>query len=175
VEYQNLYAVIAPLIDLLARYLVPLMTMAVIVIRSSVMITSDLEGLRRLGQLGPPGELDAEAFRRVFLPRLAGIVVGSVGLCCVATALATVAMISVVAGHPSVAGMDYLRTVAPESGVQAALLGSIYGVIVALVSLHHGLLVKPGSTEMPRAASLAMVKSVAYCTAVTALLPLVQS
>ena len=174
VEFQSLYALLNPLVELLARSVAPLLALLVIVIRSPVAVASDLGRLRQSGELGPPERLDREAFQRIVLPRLIGILVGTAGLCCVSAALATLATTSVLAGHPSVAGLDYLRIVAPATGLQVALLGSVYGLTVALIALHHGLHMGADSTAVPGAASRAMVKSIVLCSLFTGLLPLVR-
>jgi len=112
-------------------------------------------------------------WRHLALPRLLGIIVGTTALCYIVTAIAVFALFLVLRENPALGGTTFLVNIDPSSGARVGLLGVAYGIVIALVSLNQGMNLDPHYTEVPKAASRAVVKSIVLCALVDALLSLV--
>ncbi|MBI4881393.1 MAG: ABC transporter permease [Planctomycetes bacterium] len=168
VGFFGLFAFIPQFLEVLIAYhLAPLIAAIVIVARSAAAVAVELGNMRVAGEIAMLESFGIDPYRHLALPRLLGIVIGTVSLCFVVTAIALVSMMLVVKDHPSVGGSDYLQAIAPRIGLRVAVLGLLYGLAIALVSMRQGLDLVPQYTEVPKAASRAVVKSIVLCALLT--------
>ncbi len=153
---------------LITQHLGPLIAAIVVVARSSSAVAVELGNMRVGGELEMLESFGIDPYRHLALPRLIGIVLGTVCTGFLVTAIALFTMFAIVRNDPSIGGMDFLLGISPASGVRLFVLGVGFGLSIALVSLNQGLHLIPYYTEVPKAASRAVVKSLVLCAIVDA-------
>ncbi len=158
--------------SLITQHLGPLIAAIVVVARSSSAVAVELGNMRVGGEIEMLESFGIDPYRHLALPRLIGIVLGTVCASFIVTAIALVAMFAVVQNDPSIQGVEFLMQISPASGVRLFVLGIGFGLSIALVSLNQGLFLIPHYTEVPKAASRAVIKSLVLCAIVDAVVSL---
>ncbi|MEZ6014132.1 MAG: ABC transporter permease [Planctomycetota bacterium] len=166
VASSGLFVVVPPLRDLLVTQVGPLIAALVIVARSSPAVAVELGNMHVGGELRMLEGFGIDPYRFLALPRLLGITFGTVALCFLTTLFALAALYVGVREIEGVGGSLFWLAIRPEQGLHVGLLGAAFGISIALVSLHQGFSLLPFSTEVPKAASRAVVKSLVLCALV---------
>lgn len=163
VESTGLFVVVPVLRDLLTTQVGPLVAALVIVARSAPAVAAELGNMRVGGELRMLEGFGIDPYRFLALPRLIGITVGTLALCFLATLFALVSLYVSVRDIEGIGGATFWLAIQPQQGLRVGLLGATFGVAIALVSVHQGFSLRPLSTEVPKAASRAVVKCVVLC------------
>lgn len=163
VSSTQLFVTVPVLSDLLLQQLGPLLAALVVVARTAPAVAVELGNMRVAGEIRMLESFGVDPFRHLAWPRVVGITVAVVALCFLVTGVALSALFFVVRHHPEFGGRDFWLDVRPRQALRIALLGCSFGMLIALVSIHQGLSLQPASTEVPKAASRAVVRSLVYC------------
>jgi len=166
VTTSGLFIMVPVLRDLLVEQLGPLLAALVVVARSAPAVAVELANMKVSGELRMLEGFGVDPYRHLALPRILGITFGIAALCFIVTAIALLALFVVVRQNPQFGGVDFWLAVRPEQALRVGLLGVAFGLAVALTAIHQGLSLIPLHTEVPKAASRAVVKSVVLCALV---------
>jgi phospholipid/cholesterol/gamma-HCH transport system permease protein len=163
VSTTQLFVMVPVLSDLIVQQLGPLLAALVVVARSAPAVAVELGNMSVAGEVRMLESFGVDPFRHLAWPRVVGITIAVVALCFLVTGVALAALFFVVRHHPEFGGRDFWLDVRPRQALRIALLGASFGLLIALVSIHHGLSLRRAYTEVPKAASRAVVKSLVYC------------
>jgi phospholipid/cholesterol/gamma-HCH transport system permease protein len=159
----QLFVVVPVMTDLILQQIGPLLAALVVVTRSAPAVAVELGNMRVAGEVRMLESFGIDPFRHLAWPRVAGITLAVVALCFLVTGLALSALFLVVRHHPEFGGRDFWLDVKPGQALRIGFLGCLFGLSIALVSIHQGLSLRPLHTEVPKAASRAAVKNLVYC------------
>lgn len=142
--------------------LAPLVTAVIVSARSAPAMASELAGMQASGEIRLLARLGIPPLTYLVLPRVAAMMAGC-GLLAVYFAFA-----ATLAGALFVAGLhapDVLLVATESLGVERVLLcitkSLFFGAAIALVACHTGLQARGAATDVPIAASRAVVRSFA--------------
>ena len=165
------------LIIVILREFGPLLTAIILITRSGTAIAADLASMSVNDEIAALKVMDISVPRVIIAPRLIGAIVSCACLtvCFVAVAITsgfiaancfTSLPLDAFAQNlvASIEGKDLVVSLAKSVG---------FGMIVALLSCHYGLLVKQSPTEIPQAVTRATVASVVWCFIYAALLTVI--
>jgi phospholipid/cholesterol/gamma-HCH transport system permease protein len=164
VTTSGLFLMVPILRDLLVEQLGPLLAALVVIARSAPAVAVELANMKVAGELKMLEGFGVDPFRHLALPRILGITLGITALCFIVTAIALLALFVVVRQHPHFGGVDFWLAVRPEQALRVGLLGAAFGMAVALSAIHQGVSLIPVHTEVPKAASRAVIKSLVLCS-----------
>lgn len=162
VASSGLYLMVPVLRDLIVEQLGPLLAALVVVARSAPAVAVELGNMRVSGELRMLEGFGVDPYRHLALPRIVGITLGVTALSYLVTAIALTALFVGVRHHPQF-GADYWLGIKPQQAMRVAVTGGASGLAVALVAIHHGMSLLPMFTEVPKAASRAVVQSLVAC------------
>lgn len=163
---SGIYVVVPILRDVVVELLGPLLAALVVVARSAPAVAVELGNMKVGGELRMLESFGVDPFRHLALPRILGIGIGVTALAYIVTSIALLALFVMVRSHPEHGTVDFWLAVNPAQAVQVGLLGTTFGVSIALVAIHHGLALIPLFTEVPKAASRAVVHSLVVCAVI---------
>lgn len=163
VTSTQLFLTVPVLSDLIVQQLGPLLAALVVVARTAPAVAVELGNMRVAGEVRMLESFGVDPYRHLAWPRVVGITLAVVALCFLVTGVALAALFYFVRHHPEFGGRDFWLDVRPRQALRIALLGCSFGMLIALVSIHQGLSLRSAYTEVPRAASRAVVKSLVYC------------
>jgi phospholipid/cholesterol/gamma-HCH transport system permease protein len=177
-QFILMQPVLTGLIDLfvetlIVQQLAPLIAAIVVIARTSSAVSVELGNMRVAREVEMLEAFGISPWRHLALPRLLGIVIGTTALCYLSAAIAVFALFVVVGDDPTIGGVRFLVNIDPASGARVGALGFAYGIVIALVALNQGMNLQPRYTEVPKAASRAVVKSIVLCALVDAVLSVV--
>lgn len=142
--------------------LAPLVTAVVVSARSAPAMASELAGMQASGEIRLLVRLGVPPLTYLVVPRVAAMMVG----CCLLAVY--FAFAATLAGALFVAGLhapDVLLVATESLGVERVLLcitkSLLFGAAIALVACHTGLQARGAATDVPIAASRAVVRSFA--------------
>lgn len=170
VEETGAFDLVPQFYAVLAHYVGPGLTAAVMVSRSAAAVAVELGNMKVAGETTMLSSFGIDPFAHLALPRLLGIVIGSVALCGLVTALSLAAIFLVLKDHGAVWDIDSVLVIASESASRVFVLGLLYGLVIALIGIRHGLTLRPLYTEVPKAASRAVVQCIVLCALITGLI-----
>lgn len=151
------------LIWTVVRELGPLLTAVVIVGRSSSAIASELAAMQVNGEIISLQRMGVSPRAYLIMPRMLAMTVASLALTFYFQLVAIGTGMVVTAWHidVSLAGeIGHFFEILSFQEITAALLKSVlFGMLVSVVSCYHGLSVKRAMTEIPIAASRAVMQS----------------
>lgn len=151
------------MIWVIVRELGPLLAAIVIIGRSSSAIASELAAMKVHGEIDSLQRMAISPAAYLVMPRILGMTLTSLALAfyfqvvAIGTGMAVTAWkLDVALRHEIVVFFETISFVE----IASALLKSIcFGVIVSAVSCHYGLAIKRALTEIPKAASRAVMRS----------------
>ncbi|MBK6941359.1 MAG: ABC transporter permease [Planctomycetes bacterium] len=147
----------------------PLIAAIVVVARTSSAVAVELGNMTVAREVEMLEGFGIDPYRHLALPRLFGIVVGTMCLTLIVAAIAMLSLFSVMQEYPQSGGIDLLLKVSPSTGSHLVALGLAYGIVIAIVALRQGFGLDPYFTEVPKAASRAVIKSIVMCAVASAL------
>lgn len=159
----QLFVMVPVLSDLILQQVGPLLAALVAVARTAPAVAVELGNMRVAGEVRMLERFGIDPFRHLAWPRVVGITVAVAALCLLVTGVALLALFIVVRDHPEFGGRDFWLDVRPAQALRIGFLGCSFGLLIALVSIHQGLALRPEVTEVPKAASLAAIKCLVYC------------
>lgn len=159
----GLFLLVPILRDLIVMQFGPLLAALAVVARSSPAVAVELGNMKVAGELRMLESFGIDPFRHLALPRILGITIGVAALCFIVTGIALLSMYIGIRGNPAVGGADFWLAISQQQALRIGILGLSFGAAVALVSIHQGLSLIPYYTEVPKAASRAVVKSLVAC------------
>ena len=147
----------------IVRELGPLLTALVVVGRSGTAIAAELATNKVMGEVEALEAMGIEPVQYLVLPRFGGAIVSVFGLIIVFDIVALLAGF-VAAGMNGMTGGHYfeivLRSLTFRDTWITIVKGLVFGLVVGTVPSFHGLGVKRAATEVPIAASQAVVLSI---------------
>lgn len=153
------------LVTVLVRELGPLIVAFIVIGRSGAAIAAELAGMRVHRELDSLEAMGVDPFAYLVVPRLAGVVAALLGLSIAFVAMslgAGWAILQLASSTPPDL-YDYAALVAGPLGMADAgvLLAKtiVPGLIIAAIASHEGLTAGINATEIPRAATRAVVRS----------------
>jgi phospholipid/cholesterol/gamma-HCH transport system permease protein len=164
VTKSGLFLMVPILRDQLVELIGQLLAALVVVARSAPAVAVENSNIKVAGELRILESYGVDPYRHLALPRILGITFGIFALCFIVTAIALLALFVVIRQNPLFGGVDYWLAVRPDQALQVGLLGLAFGLAVALTAIHQGLSVIPLHTEVPKAASRAVIKSLVLCS-----------
>lgn len=151
------------LIWTIVRELGPLLTAIVIVGRSSSAVASELAAMQINGEVKSLRRMAISPFSYLVMPRVLGITISSVALTFYFQAIAISSGMLATAVSQDIALSSEITEffeVLDVTEVFASFLKSVvFGILVSSISCYHGLGVKTAFTEIPQAASQAVIRS----------------
>ena len=145
------------------RELGPLITAVIVIGRSGTAMATELATMRLRGEVDDLDTMGIDPVLYLFLPRLAGAVISIFALIVYFDLIAVVGGYAALTLHTMTPMGTYLRTVfdalAPRDIALVPAKALAFGSLFALVSCHMGLSVGASPTEIPRAATRAVVAS----------------
>ncbi|MDD5328665.1 MAG: ABC transporter permease [Sulfuricella sp.] len=151
------------LIWVIVRELGPLLTAVVIIGRSSSAVASELAAMQVNGEIKSLRRMAISPLSYLVMPRMLGMTLSSVALTFYFQAVAIAAGVVTAALRQELSlGSEIAEffEVIDFADIAASFLKSaVFGVLVAVVSCYHGLRVKTAWTEIPQAASQAVIRS----------------
>lgn len=153
------------LVTVLVRELGPLIVAFIVIGRSGAAIAAELASMRVHRELDSLEAMGVDPFDYLVVPRLAGVVAALIGLSMAFVAMSLAAgwliLQGVVATPPPLG--EYLAIIAaPMAGIDVAVLLAktvVPGLIIAAIACHEGLAAAPSATDVPRAATRGVVRS----------------
>ncbi len=153
------------LVTVLVRELGPLIVAFIVIGRSGAAIAAELAGMRVHRELDSLEAMGIDPFDYLVVPRMAGVVMALIGL---SMAFVTMSLLSgwlflqVVAATPP-ALTDYAALLAVQlSGLDVAVVLAktvVPGLLIAAIACLEGLTAASSSTDVPRAATRSVVRS----------------
>lgn len=145
---------------LLLTELAPLLTALILIARSSSAMASELAAMRVNREIWLLAQFGVNPVHYLVLPRVLGMLLASFFLAtylAIATLLTAALMIS---GPNALSELRLLADVVPVAKVMGGLLKiMLFGVVIALIACREGFRAGQAMTEIPRAASRAVVSS----------------
>ncbi len=163
VRSSGLFLMVPVLRDLVVEQLGPLLAALVVVARSAPAVAVELGNMKVAGELKMLEGFGVDPFRHLALPRVLGITLGVTVLCFIVTGIALLSLFLGVREDPQFGGVEFWLAIRPEQALRVAMLGTAFGMAVALVAIRQGLALAPMYTEVPKAASRAVVQSLVAC------------
>lgn len=153
------------LVTVLIRELGPLIVAFIVIGRSGAAIAAELASMRVHRELDSLEAMGVDPFDYLVVPRMAGVVAALIGLSMAFVAMSLLAgwliLQFVVAAPPPLA--EYAALIAaPLTGFDLAVLlakTAVPGLLIAAIACHEGLAAAPSATEVPRAATRGVVRS----------------
>ncbi|BBI98920.1 putative ABC transporter permease protein [Ferrigenium kumadai] len=151
------------LIWIIVRELGPLLAAIVIISRSSSAIASELAAMQVNGEIDYLRRMAVSPVSYMAMPRILGMTLASLALAfyfqvvSIGTGMAVTAWMLDIALMNEVA--NFFDTISFLEIATALLKSICFGVIVSVVSCYYGLAVKRALTEIPKAASRAVIRS----------------
>lgn len=153
------------LVTVLVRELGPLIVAFIVIGRSGAAIAAELAGMRVHREIDTLEAMGVDPFDYLVVPRLAGAVAALLGLTMAFVAMSLVSgwlILQFVAVSPPPLA-DYAALLAvPLSGIDVAVLLAktiVPGLLIAAIACHEGLAAAPSATDIPRAATRGVVRS----------------
>lgn len=145
---------------LLLGELAPLLTALILIARSSSAMASELAAMRVNNEIWMLAQFGVNPAHYLLLPRVTGMLVASVLLAIYLAVAALVAGALLVSGPNAIGELARLADALSLSTVVMGLLKTaLFGFVVALIACRTGLRAGGAMTEIPRAASRAVVSS----------------
>ncbi len=153
------------LVTVLVRELGPLIVAFIVIGRSGAAIAAELASMRVNRELDSLEAMGVDPFAYLVVPRMAGVVAALLGLTMAFVAMSLFAgwliLQGVVATPPPL--QDYAAILAvPMSGIDIVVLLTktiVPGLLIAAIACHEGLSAASSSTDVPRAATRGVVRS----------------
>ncbi len=153
------------LVTVLVRELGPLIVAFIVIGRSGAAIAAELSSMRVHRELDSLEAMGVDPFDYLVVPRMAGVVMALIGLSMAFVAMSLLAgwiILQVAATTPTPLG-EYAALLAVQlSGLDVAVLLAktvVPGLLIAAIACHEGLAAAPSITEVPRAATRGVVRS----------------
>lgn len=148
------------LAQLLLGELAPLLTALILIARSSSAMASELAAMRVNNEIWMLTQFGVNPVHYLFLPRIAGMLLASV-LLAIYLALAAMLTAAVLTAGPNAFNELYLLSDAlPLPDVLGGLVKTaLFGVAIAVIACRAGFRAGHAMTDIPRAASRAVVSS----------------
>lgn len=153
------------LVTVLVRELGPLIVAFIVIGRSGAAIAAELASMRVQGELDSLEAMGVDPFDYLVVPRMAGAVAALAGLGVAFIAMSLLAGWLILQGAAEVPPgfVEYAALLAvPLSGVDAVVLlakTAVPGLLISAIACHEGLAAAASPTEVPRAATRAVVRS----------------
>lgn len=155
------------LVTVLVRELGPLIVAFLVIGRSGAAIAAELAGMRVRREIDSLEAMGVDPFDYLVVPRMAGVVMALIGLAMGFVAMSLCAgwmILQAVAANAPPLG-DYAALLAVQlSGLDVAVVLAktvVPGLLIAAIACLEGLTAAPSSTDVPRAATRAVVRSLA--------------
>lgn len=152
---------------ILVREVVPLLTAFLLIGRSGTAITIEVGSMKINDELAALTVMGIPFEHYVMLPRLVGMIVAFVLLQFYANVAAVVGgyyATEIIDGHPLAFPVQNLfRAIEPADVGWSVLKVVLFGVVVSLTSVSHGLGVRWSRREIPIATTRALVRSLLLC------------
>ena len=153
------------LVTVLVRELGPLLVAFIVIGRSGAAIAAELASMRVHRELDSLEAMGVDPFDYLVIPRMAGVIVAIMGLTMafIATSLISGWIILQVVGSTPTPLVDYATLIAaPLTFADLAILLAktvVPGLLIAAIACHEGLTAGLSSTDVPRAATRGVVRS----------------
>jgi phospholipid/cholesterol/gamma-HCH transport system permease protein len=153
------------LVTVVLRELGPLIVAFIVIGRSGTAIAAELASMRTRGEIDTLEAMGIDPFEYLIVPRLAGMVAAVFALTVAFVAICLLGgwgMLQLVASNPPALSAYTAMLAAPlGQGDLAVFLAKtiVPGLIVAAVACHEGLAAGASATEVPRAATRAVVRA----------------
>lgn len=160
---RNEILMVRVLIWTIVRELGPLLAAVVIVGRSSSAIASELAAMQVNGEVKSLRRMAISPLSYLVMPRVLGMTLTSIALAFYfqAIAIGTGAAVAALRLDIALGGeiASFFEIISFREIAAAFLKSAVFGVSIAAVSCYHGLRVKAAPTEIPQAASQAVIRS----------------
>lgn len=153
------------LVTVLVRELGPLIVAFIVIGRSGAAIAAELASMRVHRELDSLEAMGVDPFDYLVVPRMAGVVAALIGLTLAFIAMSLIAgwiiLQGVVASPPPLSDYAALLAVQLSDFDIAVLLAKtvVPGLLIAAIACHEGLAASSSSTDVPRAATRSVVRS----------------
>jgi phospholipid/cholesterol/gamma-HCH transport system permease protein len=151
------------LIWIIVRELGPLLAAIVIISRSSSAIASELAAMQVNGEIDYLRRMAVSPVAYMVMPRILGMTLASLALAfyfqvvAIGTGMAVTAWMLDIALMNEIA--NFFDTISYLEMAAALLKSVFFGIIVSVASCYYGLAIKRALTEIPKAASRAVIRS----------------
>lgn len=140
--------------------LAPLLTALVMVARSSSALASELAAMKVHGEIQLLERLGVSPQTYLILPRLAGMSLASLTLSAYFTLATLTTGVIMVGGFNLWHELYHLSEVLPAGLIGQSLLKALlFGLLMSVIACRAGLRAEAGMTEIPKAASRAVIRS----------------
>lgn len=160
---RNEILMVRVLIWTIVRELGPLLAAIVIVGRSSSAIASELAAMQVNGEVKSLRRMAISPLSYLVMPRVLGMTLTSIALAfyfqaiAIGTGAAVAALRLDIALGSEIA--NFFEIISFREIAASFLKSAVFGILVSVVSCYHGLRVKAALTEIPQAASQAVIRS----------------
>ncbi|MCX8039434.1 MAG: ABC transporter permease [Planctomycetota bacterium] len=168
------------IVTALVRELGPLLVSFIVIGRSGAAIAAELAGMRVRREVDMLIAMGIDVFDYLILPRLIGVASALVGLTLAFLAMSLIAgwLILALVSANALALDDYAMMIAGQLSVRDAVMVAaktvVAGLLIAAIACHEGFTAASSATDIPRATTRAVVRSLAaaflWCTLISGLM-----